>query len=84
MKPAPFDLYFPTTVAEACAMLRHKKGDTRILAGGQTLLPSMGMRVSEPASVIALSKIQELSLLRERKHHWRLAPWCARPDLRMH
>ncbi|MEY3668795.1 MAG: hypothetical protein RL258_190 [Pseudomonadota bacterium] len=67
MKPAPFDLYFPTTVAEACTMLRHKKGDTRILAGGQTLLPSMGMRVSEPASVIALSKIQELSLLRETK-----------------
>ena len=46
-------------------MLREKRGDVRILAGGQTLLPSMAMRVSEPASVIALSGIQELALLRE-------------------
>lgn len=46
-------------------MLREKRGDVRILAGGQTLLPSMAMRVSEPASVIALSGIKELALLRE-------------------
>lgn len=65
MKPAPFDLHFPTTLTEACAMLREKRGDVRILSGGQTLLPSMGMRVSEPASLIALSGIKELSLLRQ-------------------
>ena len=46
MKPCPFDLYFPITLSEACAMLREKRGDVRILAGGQTLLPSMAMRVS--------------------------------------
>jgi len=63
MKPAPFDLHFPKTVAEACAALREKRGDARLLAGGQTLLPSMGMRVSEPASLIALSGIKELTLL---------------------
>ena len=63
MKPAPFDLHFPKTVAEACAVLREKRGDARLLAGGQTLLPSMGMRVSEPTSLIALSDIKELSLL---------------------
>ena len=65
MKPAPFDLIFPKTVAQACAALREKRGDARLLAGGQTLLPSMGMRVSEPASLIALSDIKELSVLRQ-------------------
>ena len=65
MKPAPFDLHFPTTVADACAVLQKKRGDARLLAGGQTLLPSMGMRVSEPTSLIALSGIGELSQLRQ-------------------
>jgi 2-furoyl-CoA dehydrogenase FAD binding subunit len=65
MKPGPFDLYFPKTLSEACAVLHEKQGDVRILAGGQTLLPSMGMRVSEPAALIALSRIDELSLLRQ-------------------
>ena len=65
MKPAPFDLIFPKTVAEACAALREKRGDARILAGGQTLLPSMGMRVAEPTLLIALSDIKELSALRQ-------------------
>ena len=41
MKPAPFKYYAPTTVQEALALLAEHGYDAKVLAGGQSLIPTM-------------------------------------------
>jgi carbon-monoxide dehydrogenase medium subunit len=47
MKPAPFHHYAPTTIDEAVALLaRLAPQDGRVLAGGQSLVPTMAFRLA--------------------------------------
>lgn len=48
MKPAPFDYYAPTEVGEALAILAEHGDDAKLLAGGQSLMPMMNMRLATP------------------------------------
>ena len=47
MKPVAFEYERPATVAEACALLA-KDGNARVIAGGQTLIPMLAMRLARP------------------------------------
>ena len=49
MKPAPFKYYAPATVAEALALLAKHGYDAKVLAGGQSLIPTMNFRLAQPA-----------------------------------
>jgi len=60
MKPAPFDYYAPTTIEEACALLADAGGGATILAGGQTLLPLLALRMSQPFVLVDINKIAAL------------------------
>jgi CO/xanthine dehydrogenase FAD-binding subunit len=60
MRPAPFDYFAPTSLAEAAALLARSDGAGRILAGGQSLLPAMNLRLARPSSVIDLRRIAGL------------------------
>ena len=60
MKPAPFDYVAPRTVAEACAALAEAGGGATVLAGGQTLMPLLNLRMSQPFIVVDINKIAEL------------------------
>ncbi len=53
-----FTYYHPTSVAGALADLAHE--DAKLLAGGQTLLPTMKQRLAAPAALVDLGKIAEL------------------------
>jgi carbon-monoxide dehydrogenase medium subunit len=53
-----FTYHQPTNVAAAAALLGD---DAKLLAGGQTLLPTMKQRLAAPASLVDLGKIGELS-----------------------
>ena len=46
MKPASFEYHAPTTVDEALSLLQANGHDSRVLAGGQTLLPMMNFRLA--------------------------------------
>ena len=48
MKAAPFDYLRPHSVDEVCALLAQSDQDARIIAGGQTLVPMMAMRILTP------------------------------------
>ena len=48
MKPAPFEYVAPADVAETCALLAQYGDDAKILAGGQSLMPLMNMRLARP------------------------------------
>jgi carbon-monoxide dehydrogenase medium subunit len=61
MKPAPFRHHAPTTVDEAVALLaRLASEDGRVLAGGQSLVPTMAFRLARPAHLIDINGIAAL------------------------
>ncbi|KIZ47854.1 MULTISPECIES: FAD binding domain-containing protein [Rhodopseudomonas] len=64
MKPAPFDYVRPGTLAEACELLAADE-DARVIAGGQTLVPMLAMRLARPARLIDVLRLPELSGIRE-------------------
>ena len=55
MKPAPFDYAKPNSVEEVFDLLDRYGDDVRLLAGGQSLLPSLNMRLSAPAILIDIT-----------------------------
>lgn len=60
MKPAPFDYYAPTTIEEACKLLAEAGGGATILAGGQTLMPLLALRMSQPFILVDINRIAAL------------------------
>ena len=69
MIPAAFDYVAPTSVAEALAALAEAGDDAKVLAGGQSLLPILRMRLNAPEKVIDLGRIEELRGIREDGDH---------------
>ena len=63
MKPAPFDYVRPETLAEACELLAGDE-DARIIAGGQTLIPMLAMRLARPTKLVDILRLQELRGIR--------------------
>ncbi|WP_433296403.1 FAD binding domain-containing protein [Pseudonocardia sp. CA-142604] len=59
MKPAPFTYHRPAAVVEAAELL-HDLEDAKVLAGGQSLLPIMNMRLAEPSHLVDITRIAEL------------------------
>jgi CO/xanthine dehydrogenase FAD-binding subunit len=59
MKPAPFDYVRPETLAEACELLAVDE-DARIIAGGQTLIPMLAMRLARPTKLVDILRLKEL------------------------
>jgi len=65
MIPAQFDYVAPTTVEEALAALAQHGDDAKIMAGGQSLLPVLRMRLNAPEMVIDLGRIDSLRGVRD-------------------
>jgi len=65
MKPRPFDYLRPDTVEEALALLAEYGDDARVLAGGQSLVPMLNLRIVEADALIDISRIAALDLIRE-------------------
>jgi CO/xanthine dehydrogenase FAD-binding subunit len=63
MKPAPFEYIRPASLAEACALLAGDE-DARLIAGGQTLVPMLAMRLARPARLIDILRLPELAGIR--------------------
>jgi aerobic carbon-monoxide dehydrogenase medium subunit len=55
LKPAPFDYAKPNSVEEVFDLLDRYGDDARLLAGGQSLLPSLNMRLSAPTILIDIT-----------------------------
>ncbi len=63
MKPRPFDYVRPDTVDEVVELLAEYGDDARILAGGQSLLPMLNLRLIEPAVLIDIARISALGAI---------------------
>lgn len=61
MKPAPFDYVRAESVEHAVAELARADGEGVLLAGGQTLMPLLSLRMAQPAVVIDINRIDGLA-----------------------
>lgn len=64
MKPAPFEYSRPADLDEVCALLAADDG-ARLIAGGQTLVPLMAMRLARPTRLIDIARIPGLAYIRD-------------------
>ena len=60
MKPVPFAYHRPASLEEALALLERYGPDGRILAGGQSLVPALNMRLATPAALIDINRVPGL------------------------
>jgi CO/xanthine dehydrogenase FAD-binding subunit len=65
VKPPPFDYLAPSTLDEALALRAEYADDSLVLAGGQSAMPLLSLRMALPAAVIDLGRIPELAGIRE-------------------
>lgn len=60
MKPAPFEYHAPERVADAAALLNQFGDEAKVLAGGQSLVPIMALRLARFEHVVDLNRVGEL------------------------
>ena len=61
MKPAPFEYHSASSVDEAIALLARFGDEAKIIAGGQSLMPLLALRLARPGHLVDLNRIHELS-----------------------
>ena len=92
MIPARFDYDVAESVEHAVELLAAGGGDTKLLAGGQSLIPALRLRIAQPAKLADLGRLTSLAYLKDGGTHiaigWRKsplrwdclwAPWEKRP-----
>lgn len=65
MIPAQFNYEAPATIDEAIKLLAANPDDAKILAGGHSLIPAMKLRLAQPAMLVDISRVKDLSYVRE-------------------
>jgi aerobic carbon-monoxide dehydrogenase medium subunit len=74
MKPPQFDYTAPTTVDEVLNSLAASPETTAFLAGGQSLVPLLNMRLARPTLIVDLNRVAGLDLIDVSDGHLRLGP----------
>lgn len=64
MKPAPFEYVAPATLEETVQALSQYGDDAKLLAGGQSLMPLLNMRLATPSVVVDINRLSELDYVR--------------------
>ena len=66
MKPAPFDYVAPATIDEAVTALAEAGGGATVIAGGQTLMPLLALRMSQPFVLVDINKTAGMAGMRKK------------------
>jgi aerobic carbon-monoxide dehydrogenase medium subunit len=67
--PAPFDYDVAESVDHASELLAAGGGDAKLLAGGQSLIPAMKLRLARPAKLVDLGRLDDLAYVRDGGTH---------------
>lgn len=81
MKPPAFDYCGPKTLDEVLALLGRYGDDAKLLAGGQSLIPILNMRLAKPAVLIDLNAVAELGYIREEQGQLRIGALTRHVDV---
>src|SRR5438309_7354745 len=65
MYPAPFEYHVPSTVAEAVSLLGKWQDEAKLIAGSQSLVPMMKLRLVQPKHVVDLRKVPGIAAIGE-------------------
>lgn len=65
MIPSPFEYFAPSSLEEALSLLRQYGPEAKVMAGGQSLIPLMKLRLAQPKYLIDISRLAGLSYIRE-------------------
>lgn len=82
MKPARFDYQRPETLAAALGMLAENADETRILAGGQSLVPMMNVRMAKPARLVDINRLPGLDYIKHEKNQIRVGALARHADVK--
>src|SRR5256712_11256346 len=66
MLPAAFEYASPGTLDDALALLDQHADDGKVLAGGQSLIPLLKLRLASPAFLVDINRLPDLDVLEER------------------
>ena len=66
MKPAPFEYIAPESIEQALTALAQYGDEAKILAGGQSLMPLLNMRLTTPGVVVDINGLAELNYIRQQ------------------
>lgn len=80
VKPAPFDYVRPASIAEACRILDEAGGGATVIAGGQTLMPLLNLRMSQPFILVDINGIAELKGVSRGEDGMRVGPATRQAD----
>jgi aerobic carbon-monoxide dehydrogenase medium subunit len=69
MKPARFDYYVPDSTEEAVSLLAEHGDEARVLAGGQSLVPMMNMRLARPGVLVDINTVGDFSVRKLDDEH---------------
>ncbi|AJY73498.1 FAD binding domain-containing protein [Paenibacillus beijingensis] len=81
MKPAPFQYECPRGEAELAEILASRGSEAKVLAGGQSLLQLMNMRVLKPKLVVDINRIESFHYIREEETSIAVGPLIRHRDL---
>jgi carbon-monoxide dehydrogenase medium subunit len=79
--PAPFDYVRANSVDEAIELLAEHGDDAKLLAGGHSLLPLMKMRLAQPALLVDIGPLRELSYVKDEDGHVAIGALTRHHDL---
>jgi len=65
LKPAPFGYHRAASVADAVTLLAAYEGSARVIAGGQSLVPMLNMRLLRPDALVDVNGLGELAAVRQ-------------------
>ena len=72
MFPSRFDYSAPDSLDEALATLGQRADETKVLAGGQSLIPLLKLRFAAPATLIDINRVPDLDAVEETDGHLRI------------
>jgi carbon-monoxide dehydrogenase medium subunit len=68
MKPAPFHYHAPSSLDDVLGLLRElREDDAKVLAGGQSLMPMLNMRLARANHLVDINRVRELDYVREEQ-----------------
>ena len=67
MKPAPFEYHAPESISDVVALLAEHGDEAKVLAGGQSLVPMLALRLTRFEHLVDLNRVDELRRRRARR-----------------
>lgn len=84
MKPPPFSYHRATDLGDAVAALARAGDQGKVLAGGQSLIPLLNMRLAAPSVLVDINRIQDLATIEVTEDHVRVGATVRHADLERH